>query len=120
MGNQFDTDSELLDMINSGRVGDTRLGNYFDGARSQFPPEILVDMLCYIKLNVELAISAKGILLMREAGFTPKPDALTRAKFAELRELERSIGRTGLRALHPFLNTKSHDLWQLHMLDRAQ
>ena len=120
LGNQFDTDTELLDMINSGRVGDTRLGHYFKGAQAMFPPEILVDMLCYIRLNVELAISAKGILLMREAGFSPKPEALTREKFAELRELEGSIGRTGLRALRPFLNTKSRDLWQLHMLDRAK
>ena len=41
-----------------------------------------------------------------------------RAKFDELRYLERSIGRTGTRAMQPFLHLNSRDLWQIHMLDR--
>jgi hypothetical protein len=55
---------------------------------------------------------------MREAGFSPPPEPDTKEKFAELRYLERSIGKTGRLALHPFLHTSSRNLWQLNMLQR--
>jgi hypothetical protein len=86
--------------------------------RSRFAPEEIVDMMCLLRLRGELAIRAKGILLMREAGFdaAPPPDPSVKAKFAELRYLEKSIGRTGLLALRPFLHTSTRDLWQLNML----
>ena len=117
LGTQMDVDSELLEMINSGRVSETRVGAYFQTAKNQFPPEMVFDMLCYLRLHVELAISAKGLLLMREAGFEASPPEDVEAKFAELRHLEGTIGRTGLIAIHPFLHSSSRDLWQLHMLE---
>jgi hypothetical protein len=73
-------------------------------------------MMCLLRLRGELAIRAKGILLMREAGFAAAPDPAVKVKFAELRYLEKSIGRTGLLALRPFLHTSTRDLWQLNML----
>ena len=39
-----------------------------------------------------------------------------REKFAELRYLESSIGRTGRLALQPLLRMSHKDLWQLYML----
>jgi hypothetical protein len=105
-------------MIRSGRVSETRIGRYFQSARDRFPPEMLFDMLCYLRVHVELAISAKGLLLMREAGFDAPPPDDVEEKFAELRHLEREIGPTGMLALHPFLHSSSHDLWQLHMLGK--
>jgi hypothetical protein len=58
------------------------------------------------------------MLLMREQGMSPEPDPEARAKFDELRFLERSIGRTGRRALQPFLHLNARDLWQIHMIGR--
>ncbi len=118
LGNQFDTDQELLDIINSGAVAESRIGEFFESAREQFPPEMLVDMLCYLRIHVELAISAKGMLLLREAGFEPPVDESVRSRFAELVHLKKSLGRTGLLAIQPFLHTNDRDLWQLHMLDQ--
>jgi RsiW-degrading membrane proteinase PrsW (M82 family) len=118
LGTQMDVDAELLEMIRSGRVSETRIGRYFQSARDRFPPEMLFDMLCYLRVHVELAISAKGLLLMREAGFDAPPPDDVEEKFAELRHLEREIGPTGMLALHPFLHSSSHDLWQLHMLGK--
>jgi RsiW-degrading membrane proteinase PrsW (M82 family) len=118
LGTQMDVDAELLEMINSGRVSETRIGAYFQSVKDQFPPEIVFDMLCYLRLHVELAISAKGLLLMREAGFEATPPEDAEAKFAELSHLEKTIGRTGLLAVHPFLHSSSRDLWQLHMLGK--
>ena len=57
-------------------------------------------MLCYLQLYTELALRAKGILMMRENGFDVPVDEETEAKFAEMRFLEQSIGKAGLLA-HP-------------------
>jgi len=46
----------------------------------------------------------------------PTDDA-TRAKFTELRYLEKSIGPTGRLAVHPLLHMSHKDLWQLNMLE---
>ena len=55
---------------------------------------------------------------MREAGFEAPPPEDAPEKFAELKHLEKTIGRTGLLAIHPFLHSSSRDLWQLHMLGK--
>ena len=116
LGTGFDTDQELLRVIRSGQVSETPVGRYLLTLRSRFAPEVIVDMMCLLRLRAELAIRAKGILMMREAGFDPPPDPTLKATFEEVRYLEKSIGRTGLLALHPFLHTGTRDLWQLTVL----
>jgi hypothetical protein len=74
-------------------------------------------MMCLLRLRAELAIRAKGVLMMREAGFEPAPDSTVKGKLEELRYLEKNIGRTGLLALDPFLHTGTRELWQLTVLD---
>jgi protease PrsW len=117
LGVGFDTDQELLRAVRAGQVSATPVGRYLTTVRSRFAPEVLVDMLCLLRLRAELAIRAKGILLMREAGFDPEPDPTLKDKFQELRYLERSIGRTGLLAIDPFLHTSTRDLWQLTVIE---
>jgi hypothetical protein len=73
-------------------------------------------MMCLLRLHAELAIRAKGVLMMREAGFDVAPDPAVKDKLEELRYLEKNIGTTGLRALNPFLRTSTRDLWQLSVL----
>jgi RsiW-degrading membrane proteinase PrsW (M82 family) len=116
LGVGFDTDSELLEMIGSGRASETRVGAYLETLRSQFQPATLVDMLCLIRLHLELSIKAKGLLLAREAGFEVDPGDDARAQLLELRHLERTIGRTGSLALKPIFNMSSRDLWQVYLL----
>jgi hypothetical protein len=79
---------------------------------------VIADMICYLQIYLELSIRAKGVLLMREAGFSPPQEADTVEKFTELKFLERSIGQTGKLALHPFLHTSGRDLWQLNVLQQ--
>jgi len=119
LGAGFDIDQELLRAMRAGQVGATPVGEYLTTVRSRFEPEVIVDMMCLLRLRAELAIKAKGILMMREAGFDAEPDPALKATFDELRYLERSIGRTGMLALTPFLHTSTRDLWELTMLDRA-
>jgi len=117
VGEGFDSDQDLLKAVTEGRVSETPVGKYITTLRSRFAPEVIVDMMCLLRLRAELAIRVKGVLLMREAGFEPPPDATVKDKLRELRYLERSIGKTGLVALHPFLHTSTRDLWQLTVLD---
>ncbi len=120
LGTGFDTDQELLRVMRAGQVSDTPVGQYLKGLRTSFPPEVIVDMMCLLRVRAELGIRAKGILLMREAGFEADPDPTLPTKFEEVRYLERSIGRTGMRALKPFVHTSTQDLWQLNLLDGTQ
>ena len=76
-------------------------------------------MMCLLKLRAELGIRAKGMLLMREAGFEAEADPSLPAKLHEVHYLEGSIGRTGMRALKPFIHTSTQDLWQMNVLDGA-
>lgn len=119
LGSQFDNDQELLEIINSGRVSDTHLGVFFRSVRESFPPEVVVDMLCYLRIHVELAINAKGLLLMRETGFEPEPSPDVVRKLAELKHLQKSIGRTGQLAIHPLIHNSHRDLWQIYMLEQS-
>ncbi len=119
LGAGFDIDQELLRAMRAGQVAATPVGEYLTTVRDRFEPEVIVDMMCLLRLRAELAIKAKGILMMREAGFDAEPDPSLKATFDELAYLEKSIGRTGMLALTPFLHTSTRDLWELTMLDRA-
>lgn len=119
LGVRFDTDQELLEMINTGKVTESHVGEYFDMLRSRFAGEVVVDMVCLLRLHLELSIRAKGVLLMRENGFEPEPDPEVASRFDEMKHLEKAIGRTGQRALAPILNMSDRELWQLNMLGQA-
>ena len=110
LGTGFDTDQELLRVMRAGQLSDTPTGKYLSGLRASYPPEVIVDMMCLLRLRAELGIKAKGILLMREAGFEPEPDPQIRGKLEEVGSLEQSIGRTGMLALKPFIHTSTQDL----------
>ena len=57
--------------------------------------------------------------IVREQRGSIAPDPEVKAKFEELRYLEKNIGTTGLLAIDPFLHTSNRDLWQLNMLDQT-
>ena len=114
----FDADTQLLALINSGTFGDSRVGRYLSSLRARFDGPVVADLLCYLRTRTELALRAKGMLMMRESGFEAAPDAATRAHFDELDYLEKSIGRTGLLAIKPFLHMSRRDLWQLYQIGR--
>ena len=116
LGTGFDTDAELLELVHSGNVEGSRVGSYLQSLKELLPPTVMADMLCLLRLRLELSISAKGILLLKKAGIQPRLDPDVREKFAELEFLERAIGKSGLVALNPILSFSDRDLWQHHML----
>ncbi len=116
LGSGFDADQELLRMLTTGEISESRIGLYLTSLQSHFPGTVVVDMFCYLRLHTELALRAKGILMLRQAGIKSPPDPEIQAKFEEMRYLERSMGTTGKLAITPFLHTSDRDLWQLNMV----
>ncbi len=119
LGVGLDADLELVEAILSGQALETRTGQYLQSLKARFPGEVLADMLCLVRIQAELAIRAKGLLLAREAGFEAPVGEDVRANLRELRYLERSIGRTGLLALKPLLRQGARDLWQVYFLEES-
>jgi RsiW-degrading membrane proteinase PrsW (M82 family) len=113
----FDEDALLLEQINSGEFAESKIGRFLEDLKQKFSGPAVVDMLCYLRLYTELALRAKGMLMMRENGLDTPVGERTRAKFEEMRYLEKSIGKTGCLAMSPFLQMTRKDLWQLYVLE---
>lgn len=118
LGVGFDADSELLQLINSGEFSKSTVGQYLLSLKQKFDGAIVADLLCYLRLHVELALRAKGLLMMRESGFENEVGEETRAKLEEMKYLEQSIGVTGKLAIRPFLQMSRKDLWQFYVLGK--
>lgn len=118
IGSGFEIDQELLELLDSGKFSDSRAGQYLFALRERFSGEVVADLLCYLRLYVELALRAKGILMMREHDIEVPIGEETRDKLREMRHLERTVGPTALRTLHPLMHMDGRDLWQLYMLGK--
>jgi protease PrsW len=120
LGAGFDLDLELLKLILSGDFPGTRLGAYLQSLKAAFPGEAVADMLCLLRVELELSMRAKGMLMAREVGLEVPVGPELRAQLAELQYLERSIGRTGLLALKPLHVTSSRDVWHRYLLEQGR
>jgi RsiW-degrading membrane proteinase PrsW (M82 family) len=111
------SDVELLQSISAGQFLDSSSGRYLQALRDRFQGEQLADMLCYLRVHGELAVRAKGVLLLRESGMPEPPiDAETTDRLAELAQLERAIGKTGMLTLRPLMMATGKEIWQLTLL----
>src|ERR1700687_3939692 len=65
LGKGFDADTEMLGLIDSGRLSDSPVGRYLNTLKDRFKGPVVADLLCYLRLYTELALRAKGTLIMR-------------------------------------------------------
>jgi len=100
--------------------GQTRLGAYLQELRSRFPGPVVADMFCLMRVELELGIRAKGLLLARDAGFEMPLDDEILSGLAEVRYLEKSIGPTGLLALMPLQVSSDRDAWHKFLLNEQK
>ncbi len=119
LGTGFDSDVQMLELINAGGIAESPVGRYLHTLRDRFAGPLLADVLCYLRVYTELSLRAKGLLMMRENGFETVLDEEAKASLAELRYLEGSIGKTGVRALQPLLPMSPKDLWQLYRIKQG-
>jgi RsiW-degrading membrane proteinase PrsW (M82 family) len=115
----LDSNVETLALINGGEFLQSRMGEHLQSMAGRFGGETLADMLCLLRLHAELALRAKGLLIMKEFGVEPELDDEIRSKLQELRALESSLGKTGQFAIRPLLMATGKDLWQLRLLEAS-
>lgn len=113
LGVGFDADQELIRQLSTGEFEQTKIGIYLQTLRARFPATVVVDMFCLLRIHTELALRAKGIMMMRQAGIEVSPDPEIQEQLSEMQFLEKSIGQTGKLAIMPFVHTSTRDLWQL-------
>ena len=118
LGTGFDADRDLLELLDSGTFSESPHGQFLHALKARFRGEVVADLVCYLRLHVELALRAKGLLMMREAGIEIEIDEPTRARFEEMRYLEKTVGPTAVLAIKPLLHMSRRDLWQLYMLGK--
>src|SRR5829696_1158747 len=112
----LDLDVELLTLVLSEEFSQTRLGAYLQELRSRFPGPVVADMFCLMRMELELGIRAKGMLMARDAGLEMAMDDDLIAGLAEVRYLEKAIGPTGLIALTPLQVSSDRDAWHKFLL----
>lgn len=116
IGAGLDLDLMLHETFASEALESTRFGTYLKELRQRFPGEIVVDMLCLLRIEVELSIQAKGVLIARDAGVAMPVHPDAHSAVEEIRQLRASIGRTGLLALAPVHVTTHRDDWHRYLL----
>ena len=119
MAASISVSTSKLAAIGSGDFASTRPGRYLQYLQEHFKPTVVADMLCFLRINAELSIRAKGVLMLREAGLPVQKDAETAAKLVELEYLKGTIGWTGQLALAPILRRTAQDVWQLRLLEES-
>ena len=68
VGAGLDLDLELLDLVRSEHFAYTRFGQYLQELRTRFSGPVVADMFCLLRLQLELSVQAKAMLLARESG----------------------------------------------------
>ena len=116
MSDGLDLDVELLKLVLSESFGQTRLGRYLNELRSRFPGPVVADMFCLMRVELELGIRAKGMLMARDAGLDVPLDDEVHAALAEVRYLEKAIGPTAMLALTPLQVSSERDAWHKFLL----
>jgi len=119
VGAGLDLDVELLELVRSELFVHTRFGSYLRELRQRFNGLVVADMFCLLRLELELSVQAKAMLMAREAGLAlPVTDDL-RLSLEEINYLQASIGRTGLLAIKPLQVTSDRDRWHRFLLAEA-
>lgn len=112
----LDLDLVMLDVFSSQTFSYTKFGRYLQELRDRFPGPVVADMLCLLRVELELSVQAKAAVMVREAGVILPVHDDARHALAEVQYLRASIGRTGLLALQPFGVTSHRDEWHRYLL----
>jgi len=120
IGAGMDLDLEVLQLVSSEHFTVTRFGQYLQELSARFPGIVVADMYCLLRLELELSVHARALIMAREAGLDLKADDDLDASLAEREYLRRSIGRAGLLALRPLQVTSHRDSWHRELLKQAR
>jgi len=116
---EFDTEIDLLNMIESGQFGKTKTGKYINDIKSRYDPLIMVDMIMLIKLNLELSLQSKAALMIQSNDINVPFDTEIQQKIIEYNQLLQNIGKLNLKTLSPVLRLDRSAIWKINMLNNS-
>jgi protease PrsW len=119
IGAGMDLDVELLHLVQSEAFGFTRFGSYLRELRAHFPGHVVADMFCLLRVELELSVQAKAMVMAREAGLEIPVDDDLHSALTEVAYLHASIGKTGMLALKPLMISSHRDQWHRYLLSQA-
>jgi hypothetical protein len=120
VGAGLDLDMELLSLVTSETFAVTQFGRYLQELRARMPGPVVADMFCLLRVELELSVQAKAMLLARQNGLEVPVDDDLAASLEERRYLQHSIGTVGLLALKPLQVTSYRDTWHRHLLQQRR
>ena len=101
----LDKQVDLFRSIQEGNLSETKTGQFLLSVKDSFSPEMFFDVICYVKLNVELSIAAKSRFMLREAKLDlPLEEEQARnilAQYEEYRLLEKRLGQSARITIAP-------------------
>ena len=101
----LDKQVDLFRSIQEGNLSQTKTGEFLLSVKDSFSPEMFFDVICYVKLNVELSIAAKSRFMLREAKLDlPLEEEQARnilAQYEEYRVLEKRLGQSARITIAP-------------------
>jgi len=119
VGAGLDLDLEVLELVRSELFAETRFGTYLRELRRRFHGLVVADMFCLLRLELELSIQAKAMLMAREAGLVVPVTEDLHLSLREIDYLQTSIGSTGLLAIKPLQVVSDRDRWHRFLLAEA-
>lgn len=101
----LDKQVDLFRSIQEGNLSQTKTGEFLLSVKDSFTPEMFFDVICYVKLNVELSIAAKSRFMLREAKLDlPLEEEQAKnilAQYEEYRVLEKRLGQSARITIAP-------------------
>ena len=101
----LDKQVDLFRSIQEGNLSETKTGQFLLSVKDSFSPEMFFDVICYVKLNVELSIAAKSRFMLREAKLDlPLEEEQARNILAQYEEyclLEKRLGQSARITIAP-------------------
>jgi RsiW-degrading membrane proteinase PrsW (M82 family) len=113
----YESHERLLADMRSGEFAHSEAGRFVGDLVDKLDAAHVADMFAYIQLHTELVLRAEQMLLAREKGEKQTASPEDHARFTELHELERKIGRTAMLTLWPHLHFSRQELSELYELE---
>ena len=116
----LDMQINLLRSIEGGHLLNTPTGNFLESVKELFPPNVYFDIICYVRLQIELSVAAKTRFMLHEVGMDEPLEAnkkeLYMSQFVELIELEKNIGPSAKMTIAPIVKLSPADTQALNNL----
>lgn len=119
VGGGMDMELARLDELVTEEFPNSNYGRYLQELKGRFDGPVVADMVCLLRLQLELSVQARALILARQAGLTLPPDPDLEPTFAEIAALRRAIGVTGMMALRPLALSTEQEAFHRNLLTRS-